>query len=157
MTASALGQEVHYRGDRAVAFGRPNDLVVTLKNLLVNADRHALGSPVDLVVEQDCGEVRIVCHDRGPGVDPETAVRLFERGVRGPVSTGSGLGLYEARTLMRSQGGDLVLEPRGPGACFLATLPAVGVTTPPWSPGIPTQRARGAAREAADSGRSVVR
>jgi signal transduction histidine kinase len=161
LTASALGQEVYYQGDRAVAVGRPNDLVVTLKNLLVNADRHAPGSPVDLVVEQRGDQVRILCRDRGPGVDPQTAGGIFERGVRGPVSTGSGLGLHEARTLMRSQGGDLVLAPRGPGACFVATLPTAALPAsplpaPPRSVGIPAQRSGVAAQEAADTGRSVV-
>jgi signal transduction histidine kinase len=157
MTASALGQDVHFRGDRAVAVGRPNDVVVALKNLLVNADRHAPGSPVDLVVEQGAGEVRIVCRDRGPGVDPETTVGIFERGVRGPASTGSGLGLHEARILMRSQDGDLVLEPHAPGACFVATLPAADVSAPPWPPRIPAQRGSAADQEAADAGRSAIR
>jgi signal transduction histidine kinase len=157
LTASALGQDVHYRGDRAVAVGRPNDVVVTLKNLLVNADRHAPGSSVDLVVEHGAGEVRIVCHDRGPGVDPQTAGGIFERGVRGPASTGSGLGLHEARALMRSQDGDLVLDQRAPGACFVATLPAAPVTAPPWSPGIPAQRGSALDQEAADAGRSALR
>jgi two-component system OmpR family sensor kinase len=156
LTATALGQDVHFRGERAVATGCPDDLVVTLKNLLVNADRHAPGSPVDLVVEQGIGRVRIVCRDHGPGPDPRTVGHLFERGVRGPASTGSGLGLFEARTLMRAQGGDLVLEPSGPGACFVATLPAA-VPAPEPPTGIPAQRCGSLEDDAPSTPGSMVR
>jgi signal transduction histidine kinase len=139
VTATALGQEVHFRGDRAMALGRPGDLVVTLKNLLVNAERHAHGSPVRLEVESGPDQVRVVCRDGGPGLDPLVSERVFDRGFRGPTSSGSGLGLHEARALMRAQGGDLVLEPDGPGACFVATLP-MAAPAPTRAPGIPTQR-----------------
>jgi signal transduction histidine kinase len=156
MTASALGQEVRYHGNRAMAVGRPNDLAVTLKNLLVNADRHARGSRVDLVVEPAPGEVRIVCRDQGPGVDPQISGQVFERGFRGPASGGSGLGLHEARMLMRAQGGDLVLEGDGPGACFVTTLPAAE-PAPAWMIGIPTQRCGSSDDDATSSSRSAVR
>jgi signal transduction histidine kinase len=124
-SAQVLGAPVTIRADSAVATGRPDDVVAVLKNLLSNADRHAPGAAVELVVELTPGLVRIVCADAGPGMDPDVAGRAFQRGVRGPSSDGSGLGLHEARALMRAQGGDLVLEPQATGARFVATLPVV--------------------------------
>jgi signal transduction histidine kinase len=159
-TARALGQDVSVSARAAPAVGRPGDLVVVLKNLLTNAARHAPGAPVHLGVEQVGRQLRVVCRDHGPGIDPGLAPHVFERGVRGPESDGSGLGLYGARMLMREQGGDLVLERVPSGARFVATLPAAtrasattAETTRSGRPrtGVPAQRRapQGAARAGA--------
>jgi signal transduction histidine kinase len=134
--ARSFGGDVEFRADRAVALGRPGDLVAVLKNLLANSDRHAPGAGVDLAVERDHDVVRIICWDGGPGLDDHTARHAFERGFRGPDSTGLGIGLHEARALMLAQGGNLVLDPEVPGACFIATLPAASLP----SPQVPVQR-----------------
>jgi signal transduction histidine kinase len=52
---------------------------------------------------------------------------VFERGYHGAGSPGEGLGLHGARVLMREQGGELALDPTGPGARFVLTLPATQV------------------------------
>ncbi|HET8604894.1 MAG TPA: ATP-binding protein, partial [Marmoricola sp.] len=65
--------------------------------------------------------VEIQVADRGPGLAVEEDP--FARGVRGHSSNGSGLGLAVARTLMRQQGGDLLLHPCPTGAMFSARLP----------------------------------
>ena len=122
-STQALGSDVTVRGDHALALGRPGDVVAVLKNLLANASRHAPGAAVELRVECVDGQVRIVCTDDGPGLQEVTRRHAFERGFRGPASVGQGLGLHEARRLMRAQGGDLLLEPRDSGARFVATLP----------------------------------
>lgn len=157
LTAAALGQDVHFHGDHAVAVGRPDDLVVALKNLLVNADRHAHGSPVHLEVESGPGQVRILCRDSGPGLDPRVKEQVFDRGVRGPASPGSGLGLHEARALIRAQGGDLVLTGTGPGACFVTTLPAAAPAPRPRTAGVPIQRCGSSQDDASSSSRRAVR
>lgn len=123
-SARALGSNVSVRTSIAVALGRPDDLVVVLKNLLANTRRHATGAPVVLAVECHDGQVRIVCSDDGPGLDSTVARHAFDQGFRGEASSGSGLGLHEARALMRAQGGDLVLESQRSGARFVATLAA---------------------------------
>jgi signal transduction histidine kinase len=135
-SAHAVGSDVSVRAGAIVALGRPDDVVAVLKNLLVNACRHAQGAAVELSVEEVGSQVRIVCADEGPGLDDVTARHAFERGYRGPASKGSGLGLHDARALMRAQGGDLVLESGAGGARFVATLPA-----PTYGVGrIPSQR-----------------
>ena len=134
--ARSLGADLTIDARPAIALGRPGDLVAVLKNLLANADRHASGAGIDLTVERTPDVVRIVCSDGGPGLDEHTARHAFERGFRGPGSAGFGIGLHEARALMRAQGGDLVLDPDVPGACFVATLPAA----PERSVQVPAQR-----------------
>ncbi|MGI9147203.1 MAG: sensor histidine kinase [Chloroflexota bacterium] len=65
-------------------------------------------------VEARCSEVRVrmTISGGGPGPDSEEAVHLFERFYRGPSAaeagqSGSGLGLYTARGIARSHGGDV--------------------------------------------------
>jgi signal transduction histidine kinase len=145
-SARALGTEVSVRAESAPALGRPGDVVAVLKNLLVNACRHAPGAPVELSVESAGGQIRIVCADDGPGLDDVTARHAFDRGYRGPASEGSGLGLHDARQRMRAQGGDLVLEAGNRGARFIATLPA-----PAYSVGrVPSQRSGSPATQDVD-------
>ncbi len=133
LTAHTLGNDVVVDAPGAIAVGHPGELVVVLKNLLTNAARHAPGAPVELAVEEADGQVRIVCWDHGPGVSRDLAPFVFERGIRGADSAGSGLGLFEARQLMRAQAGDLILDPGAPGARFIAVLPTAGrpEATPP--------------------------
>jgi signal transduction histidine kinase len=65
-----------------------------------------------------------VC-DGGPGVPAEIEGRLFEPLVT-TKSSGLGLGLITARTLVERQGGTLVYKARArPGACFEMSLPSV--------------------------------
>ena len=120
----AMGLDVSVTGEPVEAIGRPQDLAAVVRNLLGNARVHAPGACVHLSVGTDDGLVRVVCADHGPGVRPEDAPHVFERGYRGVDSPGEGLGLHGARVLMREQGGELALDPTGPGARFVLTLPA---------------------------------
>ncbi len=61
--------------------------------------------------------------DRGPGIDPDEATRLFEIDYRSPKTTGladgSGIGLFVARWLVEGMGGRIWARPRaGGGAEF---------------------------------------
>jgi signal transduction histidine kinase len=63
--------------------------------------------------------------DRGPGVDPAVADRVFSRFARGNASGGLGLGLYLAHEIARAHGGTLQFAAaRGGGTVFTLTLPA---------------------------------
>ena len=122
-TRRATGQHVHLSGSAGVVRGRPGDLATVLQNLLVNAATHAPGSPVTVQLGTVGGRVEVAVTDRGPGLTAAAAARVFDRGVRGATSGGSGLGLYVARTLMRRHGGDVELRGRVGGACFVVVLP----------------------------------
>jgi PAS domain S-box-containing protein len=95
-----------------------------VRNLLGNAAKY--GPPdghVELVVDALDGWPRVRVLDRGPGVDPAEAERLFEvfyRSERTSKVAGSGIGLFVAHRLVESIGGSIWAKPRddGPGAEF---------------------------------------
>ena len=107
--------------------GRPADLAQVVHGLLVNATRHAAGSPIDVSVRRDHEFVLVCVDDRGPGVDRGLRDAIFERGVQGAGSApdgAHGLGLYIARSMMRRAGGDVWVEPRlGGGSRFVVAVP----------------------------------
>jgi signal transduction histidine kinase len=97
-----------------------------LAPLLGNAVRYATGR---ITVEGGRGAhgVRLVVSDDGPGVPPAFRDRVFEPGQRADTDDGhpgAGLGLALARRLVRSSGGDIVLEDTEHGAAFAVLLPA---------------------------------
>jgi two-component system, LuxR family, sensor kinase FixL len=66
----------------------------------------------------ECEGAMIEVTDNGPGVqDPGTLFRPFHSG-----GSGSGLGLYVSRAMLRSCGGDLWYERGRAGACFCIRL-----------------------------------
>ena len=104
-----------------LALADPDQLDQVLWAILDNAVEYGGEGPVEvaIVIEPDDGDLAITIRDHGPGVADEDRDRLFgrfERGSRRPSGEGSGLGLYVSRELCRSMSGDLVLEPRRPGA-----------------------------------------
>lgn len=116
------GTDVECHGD-ASATGRPDDITEIVHVLLANAARHAPGATVRVNLFSTSTTAGVEVTDDGPGVPPEVASRLFERGARGPGSPGHGLGLHIARSLAREMGGELTLEPTSHGTSFQLTLP----------------------------------
>jgi K+-sensing histidine kinase KdpD len=95
-----------------------------IDNLLANADHHAPpGTSIAVSADLEAEGVVVRVVDRGPGVPPELAERIFERFVRG--TGGTGLGLPIVRGLIAAQGGRVWLEASGPGegGRFAISLP----------------------------------
>ena len=97
-----------------------------MENLLRNAATHGV-PPVLVHAEADHERVRIRVSDKGSGVAPEMLPRLFQRFATGERKSGTGLGLFIARALVRAQGDDLVYEPGPePGGAFVVSVARAG-------------------------------
>jgi two-component system OmpR family sensor kinase len=135
-TAAALSQaehpvEVEVEGtDPVIVAADAARLRQCLENLVSNAIEHSPPrGEVTITVgrEQHDGTegVRVEVVDRGPGIPPEMLPVIFERFVSGKHRRGGlGLGLYLARGIATSHGGDLAARSQpGKGACFSLRLP----------------------------------
>lgn len=116
-----LAEGVVVRGDVA-------RLEQAITNLIGNALKHGTSDgTVEVGVSALEGRARLTVRDDGPGIDPDIAESLFERGIRGERSSGVpglGLGLYIVRIVAESHGGVVALESHdGPGAWFVIDLP----------------------------------
>lgn len=95
-----------------------------VRNLLENAAKYGpVDGQIDLVADAPDGWPRVRVLDRGPGIDPDEADRLFEvfyRSRRTARVAGSGIGLFVAHRLVESIGGTIWARPRddGPGSEF---------------------------------------
>jgi two-component system sensor histidine kinase KdpD len=100
-----------------------------LKQLVSNALKYSPeDSPLTVSAEFTGETVVIDVVDRGPGVNEDERERIFEKHYRGRAArrrtTGSGLGLASARSIVRAHGGEIWLtSPRGGGAAFHISLP----------------------------------
>jgi two-component system sensor histidine kinase KdpD len=98
-----------------------------LINLLENATKYTPpASPIDIAARRRGGDVEIEVSDRGPGVDPKEAERVFEKFYRAREGEGGGvgLGLTICRGIVSAHGGKIWVENRsGGGASFRFTLP----------------------------------
>jgi len=105
--------------DEPLATVAPSSVVaVALSNLIGNAFKYTPAGEVVITV----GHGRVTVEDTGPGIKPEDAERLFERGVRGTtVGKGGGLGLAIVRRLCELYGWSVSLAPRPQGGAT-ATL-----------------------------------
>lgn len=107
----------------------PDQVRQVLFNLLSNAAKFSPAG-LDIVVDvAERGDHAIVqVRDRGAGVAPDDAERIFERYERAAEGIpGAGLGLHLSRLIARAHGGDLYLVPGdGEGAVFELALPRDG-------------------------------
>lgn len=111
------------RGDR-------DKLAVVVNNLLGNAIKY---TPPDGNVVIGCqftgAEVILSVKDNGIGIDPKDHVRVFEKFQRADDpevrnETGTGIGLYTAREIVRRHRGDIeLISAKGQGSTFLVRLP----------------------------------
>lgn len=97
-----------------------------LENLVSNGLEHnSSDTPkVRIRAEAHSQFVEVVVSDNGPGIPEEISETLFSDGVQGTGSTGSGMGLFLARSLTELFGGDIEVEKREPrGTTFTLRLP----------------------------------
>lgn len=99
-------------------------------NLLENAVKYAPpASAIDIVARTIDGGVQVTVADRGPGIAPDEAERIFDKfyRVQPTARSGVGLGLAICRGIITAHGGRIWVEQRaGGGAAFHFTLPVNG-------------------------------
>ena len=105
----------------------PDRVAQIVRILLDNAVRHnARGTPVTVSATRANGAVEISVADRGDGIDPSAAERVFERFYTADAARGSGLGLAIARELAERMNGGITgpLGPRGRPCSHAPPVPA---------------------------------
>ncbi len=134
IAAGALEEAAPFLDGRSVELDVPLDLPLVradavlaeriLVNLLHNAARHGAG-PVRVAGRVAGDAVELAVADRGPGVDPAVAARLFSPFAPGGVTGGTGIGLALSRGLAEAQGASLVHAADPGGARFVLAFPLV--------------------------------
>ena len=129
--AQERGASVVVTGEVSGVRCDPRKLRAVIVNLVQNAlDASRPGGEVRLELAQRDDGVELRVLDRGSGIDPNVAARLFEVGAT-TKPRGNGIGLPLSRGLVRQHGGELVLERReGGGAAAIVTLPSAPPETP---------------------------
>lgn len=97
-----------------------------LGNLVGNVRTHTPADvPVRLALERADGVVRLCVADKGPGLCPEDAARVFDRFFRAGGGAGSGLGMAIVQGVVRAHGGEVAVRTApGEGLAVTVTLPA---------------------------------
>jgi two-component system OmpR family sensor kinase len=103
-----------------------------LGNLVNNALIHTpAGTPVEVRVRPEAAEAVVEVADKGPGLAPEAAERVFERfyradPARGRANGGTGLGLAIVAAIVAAHGGRVEVQTSvGVGTTFRVRLPLV--------------------------------
>ena len=119
------------RCDSSEVLADPDLLRLAVSQLLDNACKYSpSGSPVDLIITRQKGQVAVRVQSRGAAITSTEKNRIFERFYRGAearrMAPGTGLGLYVARKIALAHGGNLDLDNEdsmSEGATFCLTIP----------------------------------
>jgi signal transduction histidine kinase len=125
--ADAAGVElvVDASGDLSPVEIDPARIREVIANLLTNALRHTpRDGRIEIAARGADGGVSVSVNDTGSGIAPEALPHVFERFYRTGGSSGSGLGLPIARSLVAAHGGEMSAssEPGG-GTRMVFTIP----------------------------------
>jgi two-component system, OmpR family, sensor kinase len=108
----------------AVARADPDRVGQIIRILLDNALKHTPeGTSVTVTTLRDNGGAELIVSDEGPGIDPRSLGRVFERFHTGDSASGSGLGLAIARELALRMEGRLDVASRRGFTAFTLELP----------------------------------
>ena len=121
-----------FRDEPLTALASKQMLQRLLGYLLENAAKYAPRSGrIDIYGWRDGDRAHLAVTDDGPGIPEAWRERIFEPFVRLDDSPrGAGIGLFAARHLARSMGGELTVEPRKPyGTQFVLKLRFIGAAS----------------------------
>lgn len=117
----------HIEGEIPPVAVRANEMLSSVfRNILNNAVQHNDEETPEITVEvSEYGDtVKITIADNGPGISDEAKERVFGKGEKGLDSSGTGIGLYLAETLIEQFDGAIWIEDNEPkGSIFVIELP----------------------------------
>lgn len=121
---AALDKEMVLDCEIEDAMAMAGPLISTVfSNIIENSIKHSGGKRI--LVECYGSDDQIICtiEDDGKGIPDDFKSSIFEKGYRMGKSAGSGLGMYLARRILRSYGGDIeVADSELGGAKFIVRL-----------------------------------
>lgn len=121
----AAGRELRIQVPRSAAvWGSSGPLTQVIATLVENSLAHG-GGRTQVKVRRNAKSTVVEFSDEGPGIDPALGKRVFERAISGRSSSGTGVGLALARTLVEDDGGRLELLNEQPATfgVFLISAP----------------------------------
>lgn len=128
---SDQGHAVEYHGPNKTCYaGRLYSLKRVFTNLVENSIKYGTDPTIELERQKD-GSLVVFVRDRGPGIPEDALSRVFDPYFRVDKSRnrqtgGVGLGLTSAQAIVRSHGGDIIMENRNDGGLEVrVTLPVI--------------------------------
>jgi two-component system OmpR family sensor kinase len=125
-TADRHGSSIDVNGDGgATARADPDRVAQIMRILLDNALTHTPeGTSISITAQRQDGAASLTVKDDGPGIEPPSRARVFERFYTGDRVSGSGLGLAIARELAERMEGEIGLSSHRGRTEFTLRLPA---------------------------------
>lgn len=107
--------------------GQRDRLKQAILNVAINAlEAMSDGGALEMILEKHPQEAEVRIIDTGPGIPEEERRRIFDMHYT-TKTTGTGIGLYLARSIVEAHGGEISVENRpGRGSEFKMRLPALG-------------------------------
>ncbi len=126
----SISLQAHLSGNESRLPMDREKVIQVLSNLIGNAVKFSEpGGQIDVELHQSLkgnspAEMVFSVQDKGPGLDPERAQKIFERFAKGKNSSGTGLGLFIAKGIVEAHEGRIGVESvQGQGARFWFSLP----------------------------------
>lgn len=122
-----VGLEAHLPGTAVRIAGQRDRLKQAILNVAINAlEAMSDGGALELRLEALPEEAEVRVADSGPGIPEEVRPRIFDLHFT-TKSSGTGIGLYVARSIVEAHGGEIsVTNLPGGGSEFRLRLPALG-------------------------------
>ena len=127
LAAAARSTLVASVDDHVIGNVDPTRMEQVLGNLIDNAVKFGIGSPIEVELHAQDGTAILSVRDHGPGIPLEEQGELFRRYRRGSAAAGLGglgLGLHVVREIVEAHGGKVRVDARpGKGSTFTVELP----------------------------------
>ncbi|MFW9854243.1 MAG: PAS domain S-box protein [Candidatus Thorarchaeota archaeon] len=122
--AIELGMEIDFEINQKIPPIWGGDLLMEVfSNLIENVFLHSGGTKLRITTVEKENHVDIVIDDDGKGISASLKKQLFNKGIKGPSSKGTGLGLFLVKTIIEAYGGTIsVGNSHLGGSCFLVSL-----------------------------------